>query len=58
MEDYLFLFAFGYILKTIGLSKLLRLIFFRIAYPKATLNQIESFEKNTSWFRQIIERKN
>jgi hypothetical protein len=36
------------ILVILGVGRLLRLIFLRLAYPNSSLKDIESFEKNTS----------
>ena len=47
MDIDLTLFGIASIIEILSLGKLIRLIFFRIFYPTATLKQIESFEKNT-----------
>ena len=47
MEIEFTLIAVVSIIKALSFDKLLRLIFFRIFYPKATIKQLENFEKNT-----------
>lgn len=51
MEHYLVIITpFSFIIllcKVLALDKLIRLFFFRIFYPKATLKDVESFEINT-----------
>ena len=37
------------LIKALGIGKLARLALLRFFYPKATITQIESFEKNTRW---------
>ncbi|MET2986303.1 hypothetical protein [Aureibaculum conchae] len=58
MKLYLILVGIALIFNSLSLGKLFRLILLRILYPKATIKQIESFEKNTkkhdftNWFKK------
>jgi hypothetical protein len=58
MEIYYYLFGLTLVLKVLNAGRFIRLLFFRIAYPNATLKQIENFEKNTSPRLTIWSKKN
>ena len=57
MENYWIILSIVHGLNVIGFGKLLRLLFFRVAYPRATLKQIESFEKNTRILFPTFKKK-
>jgi hypothetical protein len=48
MEPDNYLIGIAILFRVLSIGKFIRLIFFRIAYPNATLRQIENFEKNTT----------
>lgn len=47
METYLGYIALGVILNSLSAGKILQITFLRILYPKAGIEKIESFIKNT-----------
>ena len=47
METYLNYIALGVILKSLNAGKILLILFLRILYPKAGIENIESLLKNT-----------
>jgi len=57
MGKYYILLAVGAIFNVLSLGKLIRLVTLRILYPKATIEQIESFEKNTKRDYYILGKK-
>lgn len=48
MEVHLTLTAIALILRAINFGRFMRLLFFRISYPNASLEDLENFERNTS----------
>jgi len=47
METYLSYIALGVILNSLNTGKILQIIFLRMLFPKAGIEKIESFIKNT-----------
>jgi hypothetical protein len=58
MKNYFILLAIGAVFNVLSLGKLIRIVTLRILYPKATIEQIESFEKNTKRNYNNLIRKN
>lgn len=49
METYLKLLALAFIFNSIGIKNILQILLLRILYPKATIEQIESYAKSTKF---------
>lgn len=57
MEVYYILVGIALLLHVMGIRKLLRLLFFRFAYPKATLKEIGKIErKRTSLITKVMHK--
>jgi len=47
MKIYLILIAIAVIANSLGIGKILQIVFIRVLYPKASIKDLENFIKNT-----------